>query len=156
MELILAVKIFNRTIFRSSLFTTRVPDTNDTSATQTTRARQERDKNDTTAIRVRHERHQCDTIDTTATQVRHERHECDTSATQTTRVWHEWKILILIKARVKTYFHTPILAIWRMKNCKGRNNLFLRTPFWKRLNVSKKCITKWTLPRQKLYKIVTH
>ena len=140
MELILTVKMFNRTIFRSSLFTTRVPATNDTIAT-----------------RVRHERHhdwhECDT---SATQNRHERHECDTSATQTRRARHEWKILILIKARVKTYFHTPILAIWWMKNYKGRNNLFLRTTFWKRLNAFKKCTTNWTLPRQKLYKIVTH
>ena len=49
---------------------------------------------------------------TSATRMRH---QCDTSATRTTRVRHGWEILILITKRVKTYFHTPDLAIWQMK-----------------------------------------
>ena len=46
----------------------------------------------------------------------------DTSATRITRVRHEWKILILIATRVKTYFHSSILAIKQVKDNKERNN----------------------------------
>ena len=54
-----------------------------------------------------------------ATRVRQDRHQCnmsDTSATETTRLRREWKILIT--TRLKTYFHTPILAIWQMNVTK--------------------------------------
>ena len=57
-------------------------------------------------------------------------HEWDTNNTgarRTTQLSHEWKILILITTRVKTYFHTPILAIWQMKDYKERNNFILRS-----------------------------
>ena len=73
------------------------------------------------------------------------------SATRTTGVWHEWKILIFITTRVKTYFHTPILAIWQMKDYKERNNFILRTTCWTCLfpipisNAFEKCTTKTEL-----------
>ena len=38
---------------------------------------------------------------------------------------HELEISIFITSRVKTYFHTPILAIWQMKDYKERNNFIL-------------------------------
>ena len=69
------------------------------------------------------------------------RHECDTSATRTTRV--------------KTYFHTPICAIWKVKVYKERHSLILRTTFWKCLapmpNAFEKCITKTKLFNGKRY-----
>ena len=68
-------------------FTTRVPDTSETSAT-----------------RVQHEWHTCDTSEKRATRMRHGCHTNDT-------MQHKSKILILLTAIVKTYFHTPILAI---------------------------------------------
>ena len=49
------------------------------------------------------------------------RHECDTSKI----------ILILITARVKTYFHIPTLALSQIKDYKDRKNLILKTNFWK-------------------------
>ena len=55
---------------------------------------------------ARHERHECNT---SATRVWH---KCDMSATLTTRVRHEWKILILITTRGKTYFPTLMFSIW--------------------------------------------
>ena len=92
---------------------------------------------------ARHERNECDTSNTSATQVRHIRHECDTSATW---VWRQWKMLILIMTRVKTYFHTPTFTIWQVKDYKDTNNFILRTIFWKCLipmqNSFKKCTTK--------------
>ena len=67
------------------------------------------------------------------------------SATRTTRVRHERKSLILIAARVRTYFYNFILTIWQVKNHKERNN-FYELPFG---NASfpcqkafKKCTTK--------------
>ena len=79
---------------------------------------------------ARHERHECNTSETRATQVRHDCYTNDTSATRTTRVRHEWKILILIKTRVKIYFHTLIFTIWQVKDYKEKeqfhsNNYFL-------------------------------
>ena len=76
--------------------------------------------------------------------------ECDTSDTQTTKVRHEWKILILITERVETYFRTPILAEWQMKDYKETSNFILRTNFWKCLVPIPKCVWKvshnnWTL-----------
>ena len=76
------------------------------------------------------ERHECDTNNTSATRLKHEWHECDTSATRTTRTRHEWKILILVSTRVKTYFPTPILAMWQVKDHKERNNFILGTTFF--------------------------
>ena len=67
---------------------------------------------------------------------RNKQHECHTSATWKTRVRHEWKVLILITTRVKTYFHTPILAIGQMKDYKERNNFIQEVPFE---NVSLSC-----------------
>ena len=61
-------------------FTTRVPDTSDTT----------------------------DTSVTQTIGVRHEGEKSDISATRTTQVRHEWKILILITTQVERYFHTPI------------------------------------------------
>ena len=69
------------------------------------------------------------TSNTSATRVQHDRHECDTSAKQTARLRHKKKKLNLITRRVKTYFHTPILAIWLMKDYKERNNFILRFTF---------------------------
>ena len=68
-------------------FTTRVPDTSDTSATRATRVQ-----------------HKWDMSNMSATRVLHERHKYNMSATRTTLVWHEWKILIT--RRVKTFSHT--------------------------------------------------
>ena len=86
------------------------------------------------------------------TSARHKQHERNTSDTSVTRLWHKWdsynrnatwvlherrecdtsqKSLILITTWVKTYFHTPILAIWQMKYCKKSNNFLLRTILWK-------------------------
>ena len=135
-------------------FTTPVPDTSDMSATRTTRVE-----------------HKCNTNYTSATQVRHERHKCYTStkrttrvcmsAKRTTRVLQGWKILILITTRVKTYFQTPILAIWQIKDHKERDNFILTTIFWKCLTPMPKWIQRvrpknWPLKWQKLYQTVTH
>ena len=90
--------------------------------------------------RARHQRHEWDTSDTNATRVLQERHECDTSATWTTRARQEWKSLILITTRVKTYFHTLILTIWQVKDYKERNNFILRTNFGKCLVSTPKCV----------------
>ena len=60
---------------------------------------------------AKHERHECDTNNMSATRMLQERHECNKSAKRTTRVRNEWKILILITTRIKTYFHNPILYI---------------------------------------------
>ena len=83
---------------------------------------------------------------------RHERHECDTSATQTTRVLHEWKVLILITTRVKTYFHTLKFTIWQVKDYKESNNFI---PFgnvsFPCQNASKKCTTETKLFNGKSY-----
>ena len=65
-----------------------------------------------------------------------------------TRVRHEWKKLILIPTRVKTYFHNPIFTIWQLKDYKERNNFILRTTFWKCLTTVPKYI--WNDAPQKL------
>ena len=65
---------------------------------------------------MRHDRHKCDK---SATRVLNERHECDTSE----------KLLILITARVKTYFYIPIFTIWQVNDYKERNNFILSTTF---------------------------
>ena len=114
------------------------------------------------------------------TSARHKQHERNTRDTSVTRLWHKWdsynrnatwvlherrecdtsqKSLILITTWVKTYFHTPILAIWQMKYCKKSNNFLLRTILW---NASfSKCVWKlhlknWTLSWEKLYQNVIH
>ena len=102
-----------------------------------------------------------DTSDRSATRETRVGHESDTIATQTTRVWHEFKILILITTSVKIYFHTPILAIWQIKDYKERSNFIQRTSFWKYLVHMPKCVWKvhrkiWTLQWQKLYQNVLH
>ena len=89
---------------------------------------------------ARYKWHECDTNDMSATRVKHERHECDTSTTRTTWVRHESEILILITTQVKTYFHTPILATWQMKDYKKRNSFILKTTVWKCLVPMPKCI----------------
>ena len=92
----------------------------------------------------------------------------DTSAIWTMRERHEWKNFDFGNARVKTYFHTHILAISQMKDYKERNDFILRTNFWKclvpyqkpfkkrrtktELYNDKSYITQW----QKLYQKVIH
>ena len=66
------------------------------------------DRSDTTGTGVIQIRHECNT---SATRVLHEQHKCDTSATQITWVQHQWKILILIATRVKTFF-TPLYLLY--------------------------------------------
>ena len=109
-------------------FTTRVPDTSDTSATR--------------ATRIRHEFY---TTDMTATRVRHEQHECDTSE----------KILIFITARVKAYYHIPIFTIWQVKDCKELNSFILSTTFGNASfpcqNAFEKCTRKTGLCNGKSY-----
>ena len=113
-------------------FTTRVPDTSDTSATR--------------AARVQHK---WDMSNMSATRVLHERHKYNMSATRTTLVWHEWKILIT--RRVKTFSHTyTSYMVWLMKDYKEGSNLILRTTFQKNLVPMPKCVWKvhhknWTL-----------
>ena len=92
-----------------------------------TGARHERHECNTSATRVQHE---CNMTETKVTRVLHWQYECDTSPTRTTQVRHEWKILILITARVKTYFYALISAIWKVKDYNERNNFILRTTFW--------------------------
>ena len=125
--------------------------------TSTRNERHECNTNDTSAARVGKEQYECNKGETRATRVRpsetrelHEQHQCDTSSIRTTQVRHEWEILILITTRVTTYFHTPILAIWQIKDYKERNNFILRNTFWKCLIPLPKCIWKvhhknWTL-----------
>ena len=60
--------------------------------------------------------------------------------TSAIRVRYELKTLIFMTARVKTYFHTPILAIWQIKDYKERNNFILRTTFWRRIVPLLKCV----------------
>ena len=107
-------------------FTTRVPDTSDTSVT-----------------RVRHERHECNTSATWTTRARHQCFTNDTSATQ-------MKNFDFDNNMSENLFSHPILAIWQMKDCKERNNFILRAAFWKFLVPMPKCIGKvhhknWTL-----------
>ena len=83
-------------------FSTRVPETSNTSATQA--------------------RRECDTSAMRKTSVRQECYKNDTS---TTRV----EILILVTTRVKTYICIPILTLWQVKNYKERNNFILKTAF---------------------------
>ena len=95
---------------------------------------------------TRHERHEC----AWATRMQHECDMNNMSETQTTRVQHKRKFLILITTRVKTFFQTPVLAIWQMKYYNERNNVILRTTFWKCVVPMTKCVWKvhhknWTL-----------
>ena len=99
-----------------------------TSARNERHERHKYDMSATQATRVRLEQHKCKT---SATQVLYKWHKCNTSAARTTRVRHEWKILNLIMTQVKTYFHTPVFTIRKVKDCKARNNFILRTTFWK-------------------------
>ena len=112
-----------------------MPDTSDTNAT---RVQHEWDTSDTCGIQLRHE---CYTNDTNETRVLHERHECGTSE----------KKLILITARVKTNFHTPIFTIWQVKDYRERNNFTLSTNFGNASfpcqNEFEKCTTKTELCR---------
>ena len=98
-----------------------------------------------------------DTSDTSVIRTTRVRHECYTNDTSATRVEN----LILITTRVKTYFHTPILAMHQMKDYKERNDFILRTTFWKWLVPMPKCVWKvhhkiWTLQLQKLYQKVIY
>ena len=99
-----------------------MPGTSDTSATLATRMWHECETSSTRPTQVRHEQHDCNTSVTWV------RHKCDTSAAQ---VRQEWKILVVITTRVKTYCHTPIFTIWQVKDYKQSNNFILRTKFWK-------------------------
>ena len=84
-------------------FTTRVPDTSDTSTRRMRR-------------------------------VLHEQHKCKTS---------------------EKNFHTPVLAIWQMKDHKERNSFLPGTTFWKCLVPMPKCV--WKVQPQKLnHQKVTH
>ena len=65
---------------------------------------------------------------TKATRVLHKRHECDTSADER----QEWKILILITARVKTYFCSSTLATWEFKD--GEEQFHFKNYFLKMLH----------------------
>ena len=104
----------------------------------------------TRATRVWLKRNQRDSNNTSAWQVLHEQQACDKSATRTTQVRYMWKIFLLITTRLKTCFHTPILAIWRMKEYKERNNFIPKATFCKCLVPMSKCVSKvhyknWTL-----------
>ena len=97
---IIILLLSSLTLFRSGLFYNTSAryerhgcDTNDVSATRTTRVQHEWYKNDTSASRVLHEQH-----------------ERDTSATRTMRVRLEREIWVLITTRVRTYFYTPMSA----------------------------------------------
>ena len=59
--------------------------------------------------------HQCNTNQTQAIPMRHEYDASNTSATRTARLQHKRKALILLLTRVKTYFHTSMLAIYERK-----------------------------------------
>ena len=88
--------------------TTRLPDRSDTTATGVIQIQHECNMSET---RVRHkqlEQHECNT---SATRVLHEQHKCYTSATRITWMQHQWKILILIATRVKTFF-TPLYLLY--------------------------------------------
>ena len=69
---------------------------------------------------ARHERHECDTSATRETWVWY---KCDTSATRTTRVRYEWKILILIATRVKTFSH-PYIYYMANEKLQGEDKQF--------------------------------
>ena len=96
-------------------FTTGVPDMNNTSVTE--------------AIPMRHE------SDTSKTGVTRFQQGCDTNNAIATRM----KIFGFDTTRVKTYFHTPILAVCQMKDYKERNNFILRATIWKRTKKIKLC-----------------
>ena len=91
----------------------------DTSTTLATLMRHEKPKCSTSETRSTRVRDECYTNDTSVTWVLHKRHECDTSE----------KLLILITARIKTYFHIHIFTIWQEKDYKERNNFILSTTF---------------------------
>ena len=94
---------------------------------------------------------ECNRSDTSAKRVLHKRHECDTSE----------KRLILITARVKTYFHIPMFTIWQLKDYKERDNFILSTTFGNTSfpcqNTFEKCTTKMGFvmvkARSKSYKL---
>ena len=110
-------------------FVTRVPDTSDTndrSATQTTRVQHEWDTSDTSATQKRHE---CYTNDTSATRVRNFDFDNDMSENK---------------------FSHPYISYMANERLHGENNFILRTTFWKCLVPMPKCIWKvhhknWTL-----------
>ena len=120
-------------------FTTRVPDTSarhewhegntrNKSAKQVNHKPREPDTSatrmnecDTSATQTARVRHECYTNDTSMTRVLHKRHECGMSATWTTQVRSA--------TRVRTYSHTPKLAVWQMKDYQGRKNFILRGVF---------------------------
>ena len=102
-------------------FTRRMQDTSYASATR--------------ATQVQHECSTSDASEARATRVRHECYMNDTSATR-------MKILIFTTRLVKTYFHTPMSAIWLMKDYKEMNNFILRTNFWICILSMTKCVWK--------------
>ena len=97
-------------------FTTRVPDTSDTSATRT--------------ARVQHERHECDT---SATRARRVRHECY----RATRV----KILDFDNSKSENIFSHPYISYMANKRLQvEESNFILRTTIWKCLVPMPKCV----------------
>ena len=102
---------------------------------------------------------ECHTSNTNTTGVRHERHECNTSAAQVLHEQHECntseKILILMTARVETYFHILIFTIRQVKDYKERSNFILSTTFGNASfpcqNAFEKCTTKTGLCNCKSY-----
>ena len=90
-----------------------MPDTSENSATRSTR--------------IQHEFH---TSDTNATQMRHKQHECDANATRKTRVRHDWKILILLTARVKAISH-PYIYYMASERLQGWEQFHTKTSLLK-------------------------
>ena len=110
--------------------------------------RHERDTNNINARWVRYE----------LTRMVHEQYKCETSATPMTRVRHDWKILILVTTRVKSYLHTRTFTICQVKDYKETNDLILRRTILSFGNAllpcqsaSEKCSTKTDICNGKSY-----
>ena len=88
------------------------------------------------ATRVTEVQHECNTSDTSETRATRVRHECYTNDTSATRVKN------LDFHNEKTYFHTPMSAIWLRKDYKEMNNFVLRTNFWICILSMTKCVWK--------------
>ena len=86
------------------------------------------------------------------TNTRHERHEWEWE----TQVRRKCEILILTTTRVKTYFHTSILATQQMKDYKEWNNFILRTMFSKCLVPLPKWVWQVHSLKSAHFHIVTH
>ena len=115
----------------TNLFTARLPDTSNTSATLVTK--------------VQHQCNMNNASETWTTRVQQESHECNTSAARTTWLQHEWKTFILITTKVVFPYIFDISHIYYMANERlqgGEKFVFEKCSTKTEFCNSKSCIKK--------------